>query len=65
MNLETRLESALQQLSRIGAFPTDYTRDDLIRYVTVLEAQAYQDRQTIDQLRARIRELEGGQQQVS
>jgi hypothetical protein len=61
----TQTESTLKQLRSIGTFPTDYTRDDLIRYMTVLEVQAYQDRQSIDHLKARIRELEGRQQQVT
>jgi hypothetical protein len=61
----TQIESTLQQLRWIGTFPTDCTRDDLIRYMTVLEVQAYQDRQTIDGLKARIREFEGRPQQVT
>ena len=35
-----------------------YTRDDLIQYVTVIEAQAYLDCEHIDTLNARIKELE-------
>jgi len=38
--------------------PDRYTLDDLIRYVTVLEAKAYSDHETIDQLRKRPREIE-------
>ncbi|MFX1674549.1 hypothetical protein PWR63_20140 [Paraburkholderia sp. A2WS-5] len=65
MNLTRQLEAELQQLNQIGTFPTDYTLHDLIRYTTVLGALAYRDRETIDRLKARVRELEGRQQQVT
>jgi hypothetical protein len=58
MSVSQHIESTLLQLRHVGTFPTDYTHDDLVLYVTVLEAQAWQDRATIDELRGRIRVLE-------
>jgi hypothetical protein len=55
-DVQTHTTSELNRLHKLGIFPTDYARDDLIQYVTVVEAQAYMDCEHIDTMKARIRD---------
>jgi hypothetical protein len=57
-DVQTHTTSELSRLHKIGTYPNDYTRDDLIQYVTVVEAQAYMDGEQIDTLKARVKKLE-------
>jgi len=59
---QSQTRGPLNHLVAIGKVPKDYSRDELIRYMTVLEAQAYDNLETIDRLTERIRELEDCQQ---
>ena len=57
-DVQTHTTCALNWLHNLGTFPTDYTRDDLIQHVTMVEALAYMDCGHIDALNARIKERE-------
>ncbi|WP_342957658.1 hypothetical protein [Paraburkholderia sp. JHI869] len=48
----------MKLLHAISTFPTGYTYDDLVRYVTMLELQTYGNLELIARQQARIHDLE-------
>jgi hypothetical protein len=58
MKANTTTCFGLTELSCIGIFPNGYTCDDLVRYVTTLEALVYDGQHVIVTLTKRVRQLE-------